>query len=365
MDRNIIICCDGTDNMLTINENTNVLYIYSCLKKNDSQVTYYNPGVGTLVPETIKGKIWRWCYNKIDLASAKSLHNNVKNAYIFLMNNYEDGDKIFLFGFSRGAYTVRMLCGIINMYGLLYKGNENHLNYILEIYFKLKEKFHVSNLFKSNFSRVITIEFLGVFDTVVSVGGIIKPERSFPYTRSLDNVKIVRHAISIDERRKQYHCQKIGKPSPNSDFKEVYFAGVHSDIGGSYPEQGLSKITLEWMLGEASNSGLKLNIEKVKLLIDENEDKELNIKQPIHNSMTFWWLLAEVIPRNALKFLNNKFVSKLDLSFNQPRKIPNDAKIHFSVFEKLSLEGNESYSPKNINRELEYQTVNNQKIVFV
>ena len=88
MPKNIVICCDGTDNKLTLNENTNVIHLYSCLQKNDNQIAYYHPGVGTLAPNGIRHWLARKWYVVKDMISASSLEDNVKDAYVFLMDNY-------------------------------------------------------------------------------------------------------------------------------------------------------------------------------------------------------------------------------------------------------------------------------------
>lgn len=345
MPKNIIICCDGTDNKLTINENTNVIHLYSCLTINEKQIAYYSPGVGTIAPSGIRNWFLRKWYVMRDLISASSLESNVMDAYIYLMNNYEPGDKIYFFGFSRGAYTVRMLSGLIQMFGLLHKGNQNHLRYALEIYSKGDKIFAIANAFKKRFSRDIEIEFIGVWDTVVSAGGMISFYKSFPYSRSLGIVKCVRHAVSIDERRKHYDFYEVSEK--HNDLKEVFFAGVHSDVGGSYPIEGLSKIALEWMLIEASNKGLiltKSNVNRYLYGVNSNYQGP-DYKQKIHNSATFEFKLFDLIPR--LRFDRNSSFNqmKIDFRFLPLRKIPDGSYIHESVFKKND-EAN--YCPKNI-----------------
>jgi len=220
MPKNIVICCDGTDNKLTINQNTNVIHLYSCLQINENQVTYYHPGVGTIAPNGIRNWFARKWYLLKDMVSASSIEDNVIDAYIFLMNNYEEGDKIFLFGFSRGAYTVRMLSGLIEMFGLMHKGNSGHLRYALEIYAKGDKMFEIANAFKARFSRKIQIHFIGIWDTVVAAGGLISFYKSFPYSRSLDIAKTIRHAIAIDEKRKHYDYYEVSELHINC--KEVF-----------------------------------------------------------------------------------------------------------------------------------------------
>ena len=380
MPKNIVICCDGTDNKLTINENTNVIHLYSCLEKSHQQSTYYHPGVGTLAPEGIKSKIKRKYYTFKDKIFAKSLENNVKSAYLYLMHHYEEGDKIYLFGFSRGAYTVRMLSGMIELFGLLHKGNQDNLKYAFELYYnerknkrkdededgdKKKEDingnlFHLSNSFKSKFSQKVSIHFMGIWDTVVAAGGFLDLYLSFPHSANLKNVKTVRHAVAIDERRKHYDYQKVSATHPNC--KEVFFAGVHSDIGGSYPEQGLSKLTLEWMLGEATAAGLKAHQKKAdKLLLNAEKEKRPDVFTPIHDSLTWSFKLSDLFPRLRYK-KDNLFNTYVDFRLWPLREIPSNAMIHESVFLKMKQS---NYKPKKINAEINsYQEIYNQTIIY-
>ncbi len=348
MPKNIIICCDGTDNKLTINENTNVIHLYSCLEINKDQIAYYNPGVGTIAPNGIRNWLTRKWHIVKDQISASSLETNVMDAYCFLMNNYEDGDRIFLFGFSRGAYTVRMISGLIEMFGLLHKGNNNHLRYVLEIYSKGDKLFKIANAFKARFSRIIDIHFIGIWDTVVAAGGLISFYKSFPYSRSLGIAKIVRHAVAIDEKRKHYDYYEVSDLHKNC--KEVFFAGVHSDIGGSYPIEGLSKITLEWMLGEASNSGLKLNKSKVDRYVYGINSKyqKPDYTSQIHNSSTLSFKLFDFLPRPRFKKGGWFFQMKIDYRLWPKRVIKDGKLIHESVFPKMD---NTAYKPLNLNKD--------------
>jgi uncharacterized protein (DUF2235 family) len=340
MAKNIVICCDGTDNQLTINENTNVIHLYSCLKLDDNQIGYYSPGVGTIAPNNYKNVFLKNYYILRDLLSAKSLHGNVLDAYAFLMNSYEEGDKIYLYGFSRGAYTVRMLSGIIEMFGLLHKGNTNHLRYILEVYSKGDKIFETANAFKKRFSRDTSIEFIGVWDTVVSMGGLINFHKSYPYSRQLNIARVVRHAVAIDERRKHFDYSAINKS--HLDLKEVFFAGVHSDIGGGYPEEGLSKICFEWMLMESKKNGL---------IVDDNNVKGVFQNQPpdvrgvVHNSLDLKFKIFDFIPRPRFNKEGKYIKWVLDFRIWPLRKIEEGSLIHSSVFDKIKAG---EYHPKNI-----------------
>ncbi len=348
MPKNIIICCDGTDNKLTINENTNIIYLYSCLVIDNTQIAYYNPGVGTIAPNGVRNWFLRKWHVLKDQISGSSIEANVMDAYYYLMNNYEQGDKIFLFGFSRGAYTVRMISGLIEMFGLLHKGNNNHLRYALEIYSKGDKLFDIANAFKARFSRKIDIHFIGLWDTVVAAGGLISFYKSFPYSKSLGIAKTVRHAISIDERRKHYDYYEVSNLHKNC--KEVFFAGVHSDVGGSYPIEGLSKITLEWMLGEASNNDLKLNEPKVNRYLYGYKSKyqKPDYTSQIHNSSTLAFKLFDFLPRPRFKKGGWFFQMKIDYRL-WPKRILNDGiLIHESVFNKID---ETLYNPTNLNKD--------------
>lgn len=348
MPKNIIICCDGTDNKLTINENTNVIHLYSCLEINENHIAYYNPGVGTIAPNGVRNWfIRKWRILK-DQMSASSMENNVMDAYFFLMNNYEEGDKIFLFGFSRGAYTVRMISGLIEMFGLLHKGNNNHLRYALEIYSKGDKLFEIANAFKSRFSRKVDIHFIGIWDTVVAAGGLISFYKSFPYSRSLGIAKTARHAVAIDEKRKHYDYYEVSSLHP--DCKEVFFAGVHSDVGGSYPIEGLSKIALEWMLAEASNCDLKLKESKVNRYVYgiNSRYQKPDYTSPIHNSSTIAFKIFDFLPRPRFKKGGWFFQMKIDYRLWPKRTIKDNTLIHESVLDKID---NTNYNPTNLNKD--------------
>lgn len=367
MAKNIVICCDGTDNKLTVGKNTNVIHLYSCLKIDETQIAYYNPGVGTIAPDNYRNKIKRALFKIRDLATATSLEENVTDAYRYLMNEYEAGDKIYLFGFSRGAYTIRMLSGLLEMFGLLRKGNERHLRHVIKVYSQTDEKFETANKFKKRFSRDVKIRFMGIWDTVVSVGAPVKYYLPFPYSDKLSIVETLRHAVGIDEKRKHYRLSEIGKIP--GDRKEVFFAGVHSDIGGSYPEEesGLSKITLEWMLGEASHSGLFLDRAKVDRYLYglKSEYKAPDHTQATHNSATWPFKVADFIPRLRFSKGGWFFEMKIDFALWPKRKIASDAMVHASVFDKINDANTKPvYKPANIDLKCDYLKIENQDIIY-
>ncbi|MGB6800786.1 MAG: DUF2235 domain-containing protein, partial [Candidatus Sulfotelmatobacter sp.] len=136
MGKNIVICCDGTGNEFG-EHNSNVVKLYSALIIDGKrQVGYYHPGVGTMGAPSAHNKISEAWSVVTGLAFGAGLLANVGDAYRYLMNVYEDGDRVYLFGFSRGAYTVRALAGVIHMFGLLCPGNNGLIPYIIRLYAK-------------------------------------------------------------------------------------------------------------------------------------------------------------------------------------------------------------------------------------
>jgi len=133
MPKNIVLCCDGTANEFA-QDNTNVVKLYSTLIHNDpSQCTYYHPGVGTMEPPGTLTPLRRRMTRLLGLAFGAYLENDIRDAYVFLMQTYGPNDRVFLFGFSRGAYTVRAVASLLHMYGLLRPGNEALVPYAIRM----------------------------------------------------------------------------------------------------------------------------------------------------------------------------------------------------------------------------------------
>ena len=156
----------------------------------------------------------------------------------FLKRNFQPGDLVYVFGFSRGAYTARALCGMLHIIGLLRQGSEGLIPYAIRMIKRHKIDFLVAADFKKTFSHECKPHFVGVWDTVSSLGWIYNTAH-FPFTRATKNpdFHIIRHAMSIDERRAFFRDNSFGAPhDPSQDILEVWFAGVHSDVGGSYAE---------------------------------------------------------------------------------------------------------------------------------
>src|SRR5262245_49836813 len=133
MPKNIVICCDGTGNEYGQN-NSNVIKLYQALRRDADQTAYYHPGVGTMGAKsalTVAGKAWTKFRG---LAFGYGLSENIADAYQYVMRTFEPDDRIFIFGFSRGAYTARALCGMLQMFGLLTRGNEGLIPYAIRLF---------------------------------------------------------------------------------------------------------------------------------------------------------------------------------------------------------------------------------------
>jgi len=307
MCKNIVICCDGSGNEFEKNQ-TNVLKLFLNLLENDNtQIKFYDPGVGTSYWQSIR---------KLDFIFATGLTKNIEDAYSFLMEHYNNGDKVYLFGFSRGAFTVRSLAGMLYKCGLLKKEYTNLVQYASKIY-NVKNNEIIAEKFKKSFSRVCPVYFIGVWDTVSSLGPLTK--RKYFNIELTTETKYAYQALAIDEKRKKFQaCPWTENNLKQGQINEqVWFAGSHSDIGGSYEESDLSNITLNWMTEKAVNCGLKL-----KATPDVYAE---NPEGMMHNSYKNFW-----------KFFGSEI-----------RKIPDYGIIYKSVIDRIESE-NANYFPENL-----------------
>lgn len=274
--RNLVVCCDGTGNILGSQYDSNVVHLVRWCAKNDQQLVYYDPGVGTAdsFPDVdFIDRFIRRLQLLAGLALGRGIYENIAQAYEFLVHNYRGGDRIFIFGFSRGAFTARSVAGLINRFGIVRPGAAPLLPLLIRSYFSKpgdrREKFKadVSAHFTDEVGALAFVHFIGVWDTVESVGGIHRKRFSTEATLTGKRFTHVRQAVSEGEYRasyspRLYKGQQRDQPTTNADgthepsLKQLWFAGVHSDVGGSYARQGLSDIALQWMLDEAKPCGL-------------------------------------------------------------------------------------------------------------
>ena len=250
MSKNIVLCLDGTGNQLKDSGNTNIVKLYAMLDLSDpeKQVAFYDPGIGTFSAQGAWTPVAKLVSKLFGLAFGYGIKTNLAEAYLYLMQTYEPGDKVFVFGFSRGAYTARLLAGMTYRAGLLRRGCENLVPYLVAAFTKggdmtgkdwdtlseFTEVFGISIVENGKRRRSLPIEFLGLFDSVKALGLLRSPR--FPYTVQLPRVKNIRHAIAIDERRRPYkeYIVKLADGNEETDLVEAWFAGVHSDVGGSF-----------------------------------------------------------------------------------------------------------------------------------
>ncbi|KZV99905.1 hypothetical protein EXIGLDRAFT_800152 [Exidia glandulosa HHB12029] len=274
--RNLVVCIDGTSNQFG-KKNTNIVELYQRLVKDETQVTFYNSGIGTYA----KPSWTSWTHykqvleHKIDLAIAWNFEKIVLSAYHWLSENYEDGDQIYLFGFSRGAYQVRVLSAMIEAVGLIHKGNEDQIPFAYQLYAEMNpptDNVAMKERFKTTFSRTVRVHFIGVWDTVSSVG-IVRDKTLPGTTDGMKHVCYFRHALALHERRVKFLPEYVngdrGPDDNDADIedletphtKEVWFKGCHSDIGGGAVDNENSDLfgpSLRWMSYEAMRFGLHL-----------------------------------------------------------------------------------------------------------
>lgn len=337
--KRIVICCDGTWNLPDATDNgiptpTNVVKIAQAVRpiSNDDivQKMYYDPGVGTS---------GCWLSRKYCGLTGYGLSRNIVEAYQYLISEYEVGDELFLFGFSRGAFTVRSLAGLIRKCGILRSDKIDIVKVIARAFVLYRERSSATHprgieatLFRRTYavSDITPIRFIGVWDTVGALGNPLRFGRipggrnKFHDTNLSSTVKSSYQALAIDEKRKQFQATLWHRQqhSQNQTLEQVWFAGVHSNVGGGYPCTGLSDIALDWMIGKASHCGLEL---------DSIETQPDSLQQREESRRTFYRL----IPRFY------RPIAKLD-----PNKGPTNESLHPSVIQRYQVDT--SYRPQNL-----------------
>ena len=254
----LVVCFDGTWNTPDSGSNpTNVVKILRAIRNDGGdarQMTYYDKGVGTAGP----------CDKITGGAFGAGLTGNMIDGYRFLANNWQPGDEVYIFGFSRGAYTARSLAGFLGLCGMispLYLGWG--LNQAIDIYRKADldhdRKQAAIDALKIERDRSARIRCIGVWDTVGALGipgdlgrNFLSKDLYFHNVQLSDKVDVALHAVAIDEKRDEFSptlwVNATGEVPASQVVEQVWFAGVHSNIGGSYKDAGLSDIALDWMI---------------------------------------------------------------------------------------------------------------------
>jgi len=377
--KNIVLCSDGTGNIDIKSRGTNVFRLYEAVdiqghKIDPSlqpQVAFYDDGVGTsqFLPLRIVGGAFGWGFTR-----------NVKHLYTELVHVYQPGDKIYLFGFSRGAYTVRALCGLIEYCGILDLNRcgmdklKNQVDECWRVFRKeafkratqpQRERSKPSNeddererarrdrlgaVIHDRYAPngAIPIEFLGVWDTVGAVGAPfdelreilnwIYPMRFSELTPS-SHIKRACHALSVDEQRRTFQPELWNEKNiVNTKVDQVWFAGVHSNVGGGYPKQGLSLVALDWIMAESEKYGLRF-IQADREYVRTHQD----VHGKLYDSRAGLGMYYRWEPRDIAKLCR--------LHEAGPPKI------HISLFERIA-NGTDAYAPGNIPFDCEVVTTN-------
>ncbi len=382
MGKNIVLCSDGTGNQDVKNRGTNVFKLYEAVDiqghKTEGcaqQVAFYDDGVGTANAfAKVVGGAFGWGFSR-----------NVKKMYRELVNVYEAGDKIFLFGFSRGAYTARALAGFIQYCGVMdashygdlpRKELTDQINRSWDAFSKIaftnadakerRGKIHSAPIAerreaaiarrKQNHAVIVNpddsidVAFVGVWDTVGAIATPFDGLRDFisRYIHPIwfaDNtlgseVGRACHALALDEERRTFHPELWNEQDgADQRVKQVWFSGVHSNVGGGYSKQGMSLVTLDWMMNEARKAGL-LFIDTDLYFVHKHQD----VHDKLYDSRAGLAVYYRWSPRDLGELCaEHKIVAP---------------KIHISVFERIANgttgeNGIDTYSPGNIPFNLE------------
>lgn len=270
MSKRLVVCCDGTWNTPDqqsggVSAPTSVAKLALGVSREDrdgtSQVLYYQAGVGTRRFGRFSGGTFGY-----------GLSRNVCDAYRFVVENYEPGDELYFFGFSRGAYTARSTIGLIRNSGILQREHRDRIKEAYGLYRARCDRAHPKSIEAQIFRRMyshdeIEIRFVGVWDTVgalgIPIGGVRLPFVAkywgFHDTKLSSKVRSAYHALAIDEERGPFE-PTLWKQQPhaeNQTLEQVWFAGVHRDVGGGTEDPALSEIPLLWMVKSASDCGLE------------------------------------------------------------------------------------------------------------
>ncbi|MFU8815170.1 MAG: DUF2235 domain-containing protein [Pseudomonadales bacterium] len=259
--KRIVLCADGTWNSPETDTPTHVMRLARGIAPEDAagnkQVVFYDWGVGS-DGDRIKGGL-----------TGSGIDKNIMDCYRFLVHNYQPGDALYLFGFSRGAYTARSLGGFIRNCGVLKPAHAARIPEAFELYRRRPKSSSpdspAAKAFRSSYAVAdrTEIELIGVWDTVGALGipapfiGTLGEARYlFHDAEPSSIVRHARHAVSIDENRRDFE-PTLWTEKPGIDLEQVWFPGVHSDVGGGYLDRGLGDCAALWMVREAEACGLR------------------------------------------------------------------------------------------------------------
>jgi uncharacterized protein (DUF2235 family) len=341
--KQLIVCSDGTWQKITSPYPTNVVKITQAIEYNPDNLVFYGEGIGTgNWIDRISGGLFGWGIDK-----------NIQDAYRFLCLNYVPGDRIYLFGFSRGAYTVRSLVGLIRSIGILPRQGVRKIPQAYKIYQDAKGKYvdkgeltresvkvreledlvkfrqQMTSEFGDNYQEIAEITLLGCWDTVGALGipriawipsfidRFFNKKYEFHNTKLSSTIKYALHAVSIDEHRKAFLPTQM-KPAQDGQLTEVWFPGGHGGVGGGTRENSpLSNQALLWMTEEVELLNIGLTFDRNK--IEDGVKIDATIRTNDESKFPF---------------------------FKGMRLIPTDAILHPSVFQRWK--SCSWYRPKNL-----------------
>lgn len=379
MSRNIILCADGTGNKGGFTPDSNVYKTYNAvdIKANpNSQITFYDNGVGTSANKYLKS---------LSGALGFGFQHNVRELYIFLSKNYRDTenesdkDKVYIFGFSRGAATVRAFNGFVHDCGLIEShsyeneaGLRAEVNTLMKTYLRARYFNNVELLEKlasgapvkgcPSPRKKIDIEFIGVWDTVAALGmpkrtdetGFASSLINWMFNRIDDvfnffmhhrayrfgltpNVNRACHALSIDDARTSFWPRiwnEFDEALADVEVDQVWFAGVHSDVGGGYPRQDMSNVPLLWILEQAVARGLRLDKGALEAVRDR-----ANVHDKIHDSRDGFGMFYRYHPRDIELLCQDEDTRRVKFLFlgedKAGQELIGSIKIHESVLSRM------------------------------
>ncbi|PYH91834.1 sporulation associated protein [Aspergillus ellipticus CBS 707.79] len=415
--RELVLCFDGTGNTYRVDgEESNILKIFRMLdRRKENRFCYYQPGIGIdITPGAFANLAIRpfrdlAAPTAIEEAFGTSFGQHVINGYRFLARRWQQNSHIYMFGFSRGAYTARFLNEMLDFVGLISADNEEIIPFVWEAFTRYKlarneqqrkdAKYFLTMCRETMCRPVGRVHFLGLFDTVNSVALLNSKLFNTDLEETQPAPRIMRHAVSLDERRIKFQpvlfsqLQAHGgfcrvstwvdreerefqithgiapEPPSRTSFEEVYFCGDHSDVGGGWPcEPGskrwvASQIPLMWMVEEAIDAGLTFDPKQLNELgcnaTQTGYDKKIvadATRTPLHDSLmyksgktleTMFWRVLECLPFKRPKVAPDGTVQETRWHVAGLRRpMPNKAKLHFSVIDRLRQDPD--YRPYNL-----------------
>ncbi|MCL1587049.1 MAG: DUF2235 domain-containing protein [Actinomycetia bacterium] len=275
MGKNIVILSDGTgqEGGKKEGKNSNVYQLFNMLEdRTDEQIVFYDPGLGTGFRK-VTGNV-----------GGMGISHNIKEAYAFLVEHFQAGDRIYLIGFSRGAATMRSLSSIIHHFGILPRSRPKLIDQAYNIYKERSDEpldDRAEAFVKRHHTMWTRIRFLGCYDTVAALGlpwarASAVLDRFSPFQHKFHDLKLSEsvetavQALAIDDERKTFH-PVLWEPEcmDHQTVHQVWFTGMHTDVGGGYSEHGLSDISLNWLTDQAVECGIRIYSDhKVKITED-------------------------------------------------------------------------------------------------